>query len=377
MDKLITLENLVEIDGTNKEGGGQILRSALGLSVLTGRPFIIKNIRAGRPNPGLKNQHLSCIKACAEISNARTKGAKIASTELMFVPEVIKNRNLEIDIKSAGSTSLLFQSILLPFIFTNSEIKVIGGTDVKWSIPLDYFKEIIKPMLMQFCNIDINFEKRGFYPKGNGISFMKTKAKIKINDFDNFNKFHDFIFGKNKVNLNTHGSLMHIKSICYASKNLQEKEVAEKIGKTAELILKQKTSVNTIYNYSETDSPGCGIVCYAIYNTSNEEITNYRIGSDKLGEKGIKPEEIGQECAENLIKMIEENIIVDNHMQDNLIPILGLFGGKFKTGKITSHTLSNINVCEQFLPVKYKIEEVIEKDNHGIISNIISVNMYK
>lgn len=373
VDELITLENLVEIDGTNYEGGGQILRTSLGLSVLTKKPFLIKNIRNGRPNPGLKKQHISCINACQEISNAIVKGNSIGSEEIIFVPKAIKNRNIEIDIKSAGSVTLLMQSVLIPFLFTNSEIKITGGTDVKWSMPIDYFKDVLRPILLQFCDLEVNFEKRGFFPKGNGIATMKSKCKTKINDFDNFARFHDFIFNKNVINFSNNCELMHIKAICFASKSLQNKNVAEKIGKTADLILKQKCSTNVVYNYSETDSEGSGIVCYAIYNPINENDIGYRIGSDYLSEKETKFEDVGRICAERLSKMIDDKIIVDEHMQDNLIPILGLFGGKFKTGTITSHTKSNIMVCEKFLDVKYKIKEFVDKDNNNIISNIISV----
>ena len=203
---------------------------------------------------------------------------------------------------------------------------------------------------------------------------MSTKCKIKIKDFDTFNQFHKFIFKKPELNLTTNGELMHIKAISYASKSLQNNNFAERMGKTAKLILSQKCESSITYSYSATDSEGCGILCYAIYNINDEDKFNYKIASDCLLEKKSKPENIGINCAEELIKMIDNNILVDCHMQDNLIPILGLFGGKIKVGKITSHTYSNIKVCEKFLNVEYKIEEFIDKDNRNIVANYISVD---
>lgn len=372
----ISLENIVEIDGSNSEGGGQILRTSLGLSILTGRPFLIKNIRKGRPKVGLKQQHTVCVEACKEISQAIVKGNQIGSEELLFIPRTIKNRNLEIDIKTAGSTTLVLQSVLLPFLFTNSEIKLTGGTDVPWSIPVDYFKEILCPILNEYSKVEMNFEKRGFYPEGNGIVYLKTKHKTNIKDFDNFEKFHEFIFEKPALNLTQQGNIIFIKGISFASKSLEKYQVAEKIGKTASLILKQITSTNITYNYSETPSKGFGMLCYAIYNfkDDNSEIKSYRVASDMINSKDLKPEELSRRCAENLISKINKNMLVDENLQDNLIPLLALFGGKIKVQDLTGHTLSNIMVCEKFLKVKFNVDKFNDKDNNNIVSHMISVN---
>lgn len=364
---------MIELDGSYGEGGGQILRTALGLSILTLKPFKIANIRKNRPNPGLKPQQLACVKACAEFSNAKIKGAEIGSEFLEFYPEKIKNRQMIANIGTAGSTTLLLQSILIPMMFTESEIKITGGTDVKWSMPIDYVKTAIKEMVNPFTSIDIACEKRGYYPIGGGIITVKTKPKYKIIDFDSFEKFHQYIFGNPAIDLAKTGKLASIKGISHASIDLQDKKVAERQSKPIEIQLSGKYPVNIEREYANTLSTGSGILVYAIYTFPGKE-KQYIISSDMLGDKGIKSEEVGRVATENLMKSIKQNIVVDEHIQDNIIPLLGLFGGRIKTGNITNHTKSNIYVCEKFLNVEYEIEYQENKNQKDYSNaNFISV----
>lgn len=353
---------MIEIDGSFEEGGGQIIRTALALSTLTRNAFRISNIRKNRPKPGLKQQHVSCIKACAELCNATVDGNKINSESVEFIPRQLKNKQMEINIGTAGSITLLLQSVMLPIMFIESDIRITGGTDVKWSIPIDYFRDIIMPILNDYCSIELIREKRGYYPEGEGVVNIKTKPISRIIDFDDFAKFHQYVFGRPAINLHKTGKLMLIKGISHASKNLQNKEVAEKQAKSAEVILRNHAP-NTIVEkeYSEASSTGSGITLYALYEF-DEEIKHrrkqYRIGGDALGERNTRSEEVAKLACEKLIKEIESGTVVDEHLQDNLIPLLGLFGGKIKTGKITDHTKANIYVCEKFLDVEYIIESV-------------------
>ncbi|MFT4304243.1 MAG: RNA 3'-terminal phosphate cyclase [Candidatus Woesearchaeota archaeon] len=353
---------MIELDGSYGEGGGQILRTALGLSIITQKPFRLKNIRQNRSEPGLKQQHVSSIKACAEFGNAIIVGNKIGSKQIEFVPRVIKNRQIEINIGTAGSIGLLFQSVMLPLIFTNSEIKIKGGTDVKWSMPIDYVMNVIKPILEPYCEMKIICEKRGYYPRGGGEVIFKTVPKFKRIDFDNFEKFHQFIFGNPALNISNFRKLMIIRGVSHASFDLQQNSVAERQAKATELMLRQHGIVEIERMYSKTESTGSGILLYAVFEN------NKRIGADVIGEKKIKSEEIGRMCYEKLEKILRQKI-VDEHMQDNLIPLLGLFGGKIKVGEITMHTKSNIKVCEEFLGVEYNIENQSEANFISVFSS--------
>ena len=358
---------MIELDGSHEEGGGQILRTALGLSVITGRPFRIKGIRKNRKEPGLKQQHVSCVKACQEFSNAYVEGNKKGSDSLEFVPKQIKGRQMNIDIGTAGSVTLLLQSVLLPLMFTESDIKITGGTDVKWSMSLDYFRNIVIPMLADLTNIEIKCGRRGYYPVGNGAVEIRNKPKYRITDFDNFSRFHQYIFGNPIINLSEVGKLTHIKGMSHASRNLQNAEVAERQAKAASLMLQSLSSVTIDTEYSNTDSTGSGIMVYAIFHAPKNNY--YRLGADITGEKGMKSEEVGRQVSEKIMGYIRQEIVVDEHLQDNIIPLLGLFGGKIRTGKITKHTLSNIHVCEKFLNVEYEIE----KKENQIEASFISV----
>ena len=174
---------LITIDGSHGEGGGQILRSAIALSVLTKKPVNIKNIRANRPSPGLKPQHYTAIKIIKNISNAKTEGLEIGSSNLIFTPGEIKGGNYNFDIGTAGSIVLVFQACLLAFVYTNEEIniKLTGGTDVKWSPSWDYFEHVFIPMVKKIgLSVNVELINRGYYPKGGGIAKISIKPFQKL-----------------------------------------------------------------------------------------------------------------------------------------------------------------------------------------------------
>src|SRR3989338_5702604 len=156
---------MIELDGNHIEGGGQIVRTALALSTITGKPFKIHSIRKGRTASGLKNQHLYCIKALEKLCNAKTDGAVPGSENLTFIPGKFEAQKIEIDVETAGSITLLLQSLLLPSMFGSSKttLTITGGTDVQWSQPFDYFAEILVPQMRKYADIDVKLLKRGYY----------------------------------------------------------------------------------------------------------------------------------------------------------------------------------------------------------------------
>ena len=170
---------MIEIDGSYCEGGGQIMRTALALSTITGKPFKVSNIRKGRCTSGLKNQHLYCIEALKKLCNADVKGASIGSECVEYSPGKIEGKTISIDIETAGSITLLLQALLMPCCFADKKtrLRLKGGTDVKWSMPFDYFKEILLPQLRKYDNIDVSLQRRGYYPKGGGKVDITIKPK--------------------------------------------------------------------------------------------------------------------------------------------------------------------------------------------------------
>lgn len=351
--------DIIKIDGSYKEGGGQIIRTALALSALTQKPFEVNSIRKGRKEPGLKNQHLFCIKAAQELCSAEVEGAELGSDHVKFIPGRLKNKSLSIDIETAGSITLFLQSILLPCMLAEGKAKIIvkGGTDVKWSMPVDYFSEILLPQLRKYSDIDFKLKKRGYYPKGGGMIEIKVSPKF------NIERIKDKVEEAPRLELIEQGNLMQIKGVSHSSASLENAKVAERQSQSAVSALKKtglSVSVNIRTEICETLSDGSGITLWAIFSRQKDDIdTNnpIRIGADSLGERGRRAEEVGKEAAERLIKEISYGTPVDEYLADNLIPFLGLFGGKMKVAKISDHTLTNIYVVEKFLDVKFEIDE--------------------
>ncbi len=154
---------MIILDGSYLEGGGQIVRTALALSSLTGQPFRITNIRSARKDPGLKAQHVQCVKTLQQLCNAKADGAELGSKELLFIPGKIEAKNITIDIGTAGSITLLLQAVLLPCMFANKthKLTIIGGTDTEWSMPIDYFANVLVPQYRRVCGLEVKVLKRG------------------------------------------------------------------------------------------------------------------------------------------------------------------------------------------------------------------------
>jgi len=356
---------MIKLDGSYGEGGGQIVRTALALSTITKKPFEVDNIRKGRCNSGLKNQHLYCIKSLEELCNAKTNEIKIGSEYLRFIPGNIKAKPLDINIGTAGSITLLLQAVLLPCLFADKKIKltITGGTDGKWAMPFDYFNNVFIPQLKDYADIDVKLLKRGYFPKGGGKIELNIKPRYKINEYSDFNNFWNYLRSQEMyVDLTEQGKLVQIKGVSHASKNLEKAEVSERQAKVAELMLKRyNCPVDIKTEYCDTLSAGSGIVLWALFEN------NVVLGGDGLGERGKRAEIVGEDSAKNLIKEIDSKAAVDSHLEDNLIPYIALFGGKIKVPEITNHTLTNIYVVEKFLGKCFKVDgenKIINFINH-------------
>lgn len=359
---------MIELDGNFLEGGGSIVRVALSLSTITQKPFEITNIRQNRPQPGLKNQHLFCIKALEKLCNAKVEGAFLGSTSLKYFPGKIEGKTISIDIETAGSIPLFLQAVLLPSMFADKPVKlsIIGGTDGKWAAPMDYFSNVFLPHLQKYAHIECKLIKRGYYPKGNGNVQLKIDPVYKLSDFADFDKFIKNLKEKApKINITEQGYLMQIKGISHASSDLQDAQVAERQARAAEIALSSyKCPKSMQTSYTETLSAGSGITLWAIFSKNEDDIDTLnpiRLGADSLGEKGKQSEIVGREAAEMLAAEIRSNAPADMHLADQLLSIMALAGNsKIKTSKITSHTKTNIYAIEKFLG---RVFEINESDN--------------
>lgn len=337
---------MIEIDGSNAEGGGSILRQALALSLYTGKSFRIKNIRKNRPKPGLSTQHLKSIELAIKISGSKATGMFLGSEEVEFIPQKITtSKNLTLDIGTAGSITLLLQSVLLPCLLSGRRFKlnISGGTDVSWSPPIDYFDRILFPILRNLAPIELHLIKRGYYPKGKGSIELKISGTRTITK-PNFQMLES-------------SKLQSIQGLCHASKLLEGEEIVEKTIKTCNVLLsKYKVPINIQASYTDTESIGAGLLLYGVLESITLTNTSYfKVSGNALW----NPKESFEKMAENACKLLEvaidEDVPVDKFTADQLIPYIGIFGGSIKTTEITDHIKSNIYLTELFIEKKFSI----------------------
>lgn len=335
---------MIDIPGDYLEGGGQILRTATSLSCITKKPIRVFNIRLKRKNPGLKSQHLYTLKALTNLFQAKTQGLELGSKEITFIPntDLIKEDNLEIDLRTAGAIGLALQPLLLVSAFKSKGISLTlkGGTCGLGAIPVDYYAYVIFPLL-SCCGLKANLEiiKRGYYPKGAGL------VKVKI----------ERIKEPKPILLTQPGPLTYIKGMSIASELLKNRQVAERQAQKASQLLSKKFSlpITIQTEYAQTLSYGSEINLVAY--TEN----NCILWSDSRGERQKSAEEVGKVAAEKLIKEIESGAAVDFHLADNLVPWLSLLGGSIKTSIISLHTQTNIWVCELFFGKLFEVKDTI------------------
>jgi len=341
---------MLTIDGSTGEGGGQIVRTSVAMSAIMQEPVKIINIRANRPNPGLSAQHFSAIDSVAKLCNADVLGLCIGSREVVFKPGSIENKKLNIDVGTAGSVTLILQALMIPASLADEIIiNIRGGTDVRWSPPIDYLRFVTHGVLQKFgCTGEVVLLRRGFYPKGGGRVEVKIKGVKKLN----------------KINLDERGNFKGICGISHAHTNLKKAEVAKRQVKSARPLLFNELSnlkkLNENFNlnldfikirqeYQDALSYGSGITLWA-------EFENTVIGSDSLGERGKRAEIVGMEAAQNLIKEIKSGACLDKYMADQVIPYLALSKSFVKVSEITEHARTNVKIVNKF-GFDVKIEE--------------------
>ncbi len=311
----------MKIDGSYGEGGGQILRTSVALSAITGEEVEIVNIRAGRKNPGLRNQHLWGIKLVGMMCRARIEGLKVGSMRVKFIPSKLRGGEYKIDIGTAGSITLLLQTAILPALFADEGVvlKIKGGTDVPWSPPVDYYRYVLIPIISRMgARIDMEVLERGYYPEGGGI----VKVEIEPSNLVGLSILkRGKVLGRrgyiNMRNLPTH-------IVDRMKKFLKEFEIFEDVKDTG-------------------NSKGCGVVLV-------DEFENTIIGADSLCHRGIPAEKIVENAIKRRLEELNSRATVDINMGDHLIPFGFLAKGKteYYVREITGHMSTNAWVVEKF-----------------------------
>jgi RNA 3'-terminal phosphate cyclase (ATP) len=342
------MTNTIEIDGSFGEGGGQILRTSLSLSCITGCPLRIFNIRKGRKKPGLMPQHITCVNAISEICNAEVSGNEIGSMELLFIPKKINHGNYAFDIKTAGSSSLVLQTLLPPLILTDepSQITIKGGSHVPFSPTYHYIAEVFIPMLNRIgIKLDCSINKYGFYPKGGGEVKFRTFPVEKIKG----------------LNLTSRGNLLSIHG--YSGISHLPMSIAQR---QKDSLLKKIHPLSAEIEVLNVSSPGEGSFVFL-----RVEYENTIAGFSSLGKRGKPAEQVGEEAALEFMNFHNTTACLDPHLCDQIIIYLSLSqeDSTLTTSRITQHLITNLWVIERFLRINYQIEGDINSEGRIYLSS--------
>ena len=326
---------MIIIDGSQGEGGGQILRSALGLSLVTGRAFEITNIRANRKKPGLMRQHLTAVRAAAEIGSAQVVGDEIRSEKLSFVPGRVQPGNYRFAIGTAGSCTLVFQAVL-PALMTAggaSKVTLEGGTHNPMAPPFDFLQNTFLPLIKRMgAKVTAELKRPGFYPAGGGQIRVKIEPTAKLDPIELREMTNIDITAKAiSAGLSGHIGRRELEMV-------QEKLKIED-GKLDQIELQKFGPGNILSIFIRSD-----------------QLTETCTG---FAEKHLSAERVALRAIKQARNYVKAGAPVGIYLADQLLIPMALAGaGRFRTARLTRHTKTNMDVIGQFLDVKFHISEI-------------------
>ncbi len=335
---------MIEIDGSQKSGSGTILRLSIAVAAIQGQPIHITNIRANRPKPGLKHQHLEAVLTAAKLCDAKLEGATLGSRELWFEPQAIKGGNIEAQIETAGSIPMLLLATLPICLFSENPVRLHvakGGTDTIHAPTINYMRHLLLPTLRRMgVEVDITVERYGYYPKGMGAATMIVKPNRHLKP----------------IVLESFGNLGGVYGVSVCT-YLADRQVAERQAKTAKDYLTQAgypANIQVVNDQSNSIQKGSSIVLWAETNAG------VLLGSDAIGELRKTAEAVGRDAAEKLLVELAAKPTVDVFLADMLIPYLALTEGKsaFYVHTLSKHIESNVWLMEKMLKVKFTTKKV-------------------
>jgi RNA 3'-terminal phosphate cyclase (ATP) len=327
---------MIRIDGSFGEGGGQILRTSLSLSLATGKAFHIENIRAGRERPGLLRQHLTAVLAAAEVGGAEVDGATLGSTALTFSPGQIRPGEYRFSVGTAGSGTLVFQTVLPALMLTSepSRIVIEGGTHNTAAPPFDFLARTFLPLLERMGpKVDLQFERYGFYPAGGG-RFCADVHPVKA---------------LNGIQIAERGEIVSRRAIGVVAnlpRHIAQREV-ETVGK----MLNWGPEQFSVQESRNSAGPG-NIVMIEIGSREVTEIFS------AFGQVALAAEKVASIAAREARDYLVSRAAVGEHLTDQLLLPLALAGsGSFTAQKINMHARTNMTVISEFLPVRFETRD--------------------
>lgn len=326
---------MLNIDGSHGEGGGQILRSSLALSMVTGVPFRVEKIRAGRRKPGLMRQHLTAVTAAARVSNARVEGAAIGSTSLEFRPGVVTPGEFSFAIGTAGSTTLVLQTVLPTLLCASgpSKLTLEGGTHNPFAPPFDFLAKAYLPLLNRMGpSVRATLERPGFFPAGGGRFTVEIEPAEKLVPIE--------LMERGEIRRRLARAM-----IANLPRAIAEREVAfvgEKLGWPAECLKIEPVQ----------GSPGPGNI--VAIELESEHVTEVFTG---FGEQGVPAPAVADEAVKLCREYLAAGVPVGHYLADQLMLLLALArGGGFRTMPLSRHSTTHIDLIAKFLDVRVTVE---------------------
>jgi RNA 3'-terminal phosphate cyclase (ATP) len=337
---------VIYVDGQAGEGGGQVLRSSLCLSMLTGRPLTITSIRKRRSKPGLLRQHLTAVQAAAQVSRAEVVGAALGSETLVFRPSTVRHGEYNFVVGTAGSATLVLQTVLCALLTTpgSSRLVLSGGTHNPLAPTFDCLAMSYLPLLRRMgAQVHAHLEAPGFYPAGGGRFVVELQGGVPLSVLDS----------------NERGPLQSAcveATLCDVPKHVAERELA-----VLETRLRHMNPTSRI-NYVKSPGPGNVVTAYLRYEGFTTTLVSF-------GERQRSAEKVANELANNTLAYVNSEAAIDEHLADQLLlPMALAGGGRFTTLEPSLHFTTNAAVIAQFLPVKTDVTQSTEKSGvHSVL----------
>ena len=337
---------MIELDGSAGEGGGQILRTALALSMCTGQAFRLHHIRAKRSKPGLMRQHLACVHAARDICDATVIGAALGATELEFCPCAVKAGDYSFAIAGAGSTLLVLQTVLPALILagTSSTLKLTGGTHNPMAPPFHFIERAFAPFVRLLgADIVLTLRRCGFYPAGGGAFDVIVTPVIGV---------------PKSIDLTARGEMVdaYAEALVAGVSTAVAKRELDALGHELRWSGEQLRTLPLRQN----EGPGNALLATLQFENITEVFC-------ELGERGVAAETVAKRLAKQVRTYMVSDAPVGDHLADQLMLLLTICrGGRYRTTTVTEHASTNATVIEQFLPVKIAITG--ERDGSALIS---------
>ncbi|MCU0879014.1 MAG: RNA 3'-terminal phosphate cyclase [Pirellulaceae bacterium] len=338
--------SLLHIDGSQGEGGGQIVRSALALSLVTGRPIVIERIRAGRAKPGLMRQHLTAVQAATAIGQADVRGAEIGSPRLEFTPRGIHPGSYQFSVGTAGSATLVLQTVLPALLIAEcpSELILEGGTHNPWAPPFDFLEQAFLPLIRRMGpQVTVTLDNYGFYPAGGGRFAVQIDPQPRLAGFD----------------LLERGPIQR-RAVLGLVANLPRHIAAREV----ERILEKCSWEPAVGRVEAIRAHGPGNVVFAAM--ASKHVTEVFTG---FGRTGASAEKVADEVVRQIRDYLGDDVPVGPYLADQLLLPLGISawqsrgtslpgGGSFRTGPLSRHATTHIDLLRQMLGVRIDVDTV-------------------